>query len=65
MASKEGIKIDLQKVKAVTKCSRLTNVTVTRNFLGLVGYYRVSGRICQRSSSLTNVLKQPTKLGKK
>ena len=32
VVSKEGIKVDLQNVKAVTKCPRPINVTVTRNF---------------------------------
>ena len=27
----------MQKIKVVTKCPRVTNVTETRNFLGLVG----------------------------
>jgi len=42
---KEETKVDLQKVKAVTKCPRLTNDTEIRNFLGLAGYYQVFGRI--------------------
>jgi len=33
--SNEGTKVDLQKVKAVIECPRLTNVIETRNFLGL------------------------------
>ena len=45
MVLKEEIKVDLQKVKAVIKCLRLTNVTETRKFLGLAGHYRVLGRI--------------------
>jgi len=52
-------------VKAITECPRPTDVTETRNFLGLAGYYRVSGRICQRSSSLTNLFKEATKLARK
>jgi len=34
--SKKGIKVDLHKMKATTECQRPTNVTATRNFLGLV-----------------------------
>jgi len=40
----------------------LTNITETRNFLGLAGYYRVSGRICQRASSQINLLKDSKKI---
>ena len=36
---KEGIKVDPQKVKAITEWSRPTNITEIRSFLGLVGYY--------------------------
>jgi len=41
VVSKEGIKVDLLKVKVVTECPRLSNVTETRNFLDLTEYYRV------------------------
>jgi len=54
---KEGIKVNLYKMKAVTKCPRPTNVTENRNLLGLAGYYQGSGRIFQRTSSMTNLLK--------
>ena len=37
---KEGIKVDPKKVEAVAQWPRLTNVTKTRSFLGLAGYYR-------------------------
>ena len=39
--SKEEIKVDLKKVKAITECPRLTIVVEIRNFSGLAGYYRV------------------------
>jgi len=39
--SKEGMKVDLQKVKAVTKRLTLNNVIEIKNFSGLAGYYRV------------------------
>ena len=38
--SKEGIKVDLKKVKAIAECPRLTNVIEIKNFSDLVGYYR-------------------------
>ena len=37
--SKEGIKVDPQKVKAIMEWTRSTNITEVRSFLGLVGYY--------------------------
>jgi len=40
VVTKEGIKIDPQKVKAITEWPRPTNITEIRNFLGLAGYYR-------------------------
>jgi len=46
--SKEGIKVDLQKGKAVTECLKPTNVTETRNVLGLARHYQVLRRIFQR-----------------
>ena len=63
--SNEGIKADLQTMKAVTRCPRHTNVIETRNFLGLAGYYQVSGRICQITSSQTILLKEATKLARR
>jgi len=62
VVSKEGIKVDLKKVKAITDCPSLTNVIEIRNVLGLAGYYRVSERIYQISSSPSNLLKEATKL---
>ena len=40
MVSKQGISMDLTKVKAMTKWERPKNVFEVRSFLGLVGYYR-------------------------
>jgi len=38
--SKEGIKVELLKVKVVTKWPRPTNITEVRSFLGMSRYYR-------------------------
>ena len=38
--SAEGIYVDPQKIEAVVKWERPTNVTEVRSFLGLAGYYR-------------------------
>ena len=36
----EGVKVDLEKVKAVSEWKQSTNVTEIRSFLRLAGYYR-------------------------
>ena len=36
----QGVKVDLEKVKAVSKWKQPTNVTEVHGFLGLAGYYR-------------------------
>jgi len=38
--SREGIKVDPQKVKAVSEWPRPLNITEVRSFLGMAGYYR-------------------------
>ena len=40
IVNREGISIDLEKIKAKTEWQRPTNVTEIRSFLGLAGYYR-------------------------
>jgi len=65
MVSKEKIKIVLHKAKAVTKCPKPTNTLRLETFWVLAGHYQVSGRICQILSSLTNLLKQATKLARR
>jgi len=37
--TKEGIKVELQKVKAITECTRPINIIEIRSFLGVPGYY--------------------------
>ena len=37
---KEGVIVDLEKIKAVTKWPRPKNVSDIHSFLGLAGYYR-------------------------
>jgi len=57
--SKERIKANLKQVKAIKEFLRLTNVTKEKKFL----FSRVlssSGKICQRSTSQTNLLKKAT-----
>jgi len=44
----EGIKVDVQKRKAVPKCPKLANVADPRNFFDLAGYCRALRRIFQR-----------------
>ena len=39
IVSKEGIRVDLKKIKVVVKWKPLRNVTEIRSFLGLAGYY--------------------------
>ena len=36
----EGVKVDPEKVKAISEWKQPTNVTEIRSFLGLAGYYR-------------------------
>jgi hypothetical protein len=40
MVSKEGIKVDLAKIKIISEWKQPENVTEVRSFLGLAGYYR-------------------------
>jgi len=62
VVSKEGIKVDPQKVKAIMDLPRPTNVTEIRNFLRLAGYYRRFIKDFSKiSSPLTNLLKKVVK----
>jgi len=59
---KEGIKVDAQKVKAITEWSKPTNITKTRRFLGLAGYYqRFVKDFSKIASPLTNLVKKANK----
>jgi len=59
---KEGIKIDPQKVKAITEWLRPTNVTKIRSFMGLAGYYRRFVKDFSKiASPLINLLKKANK----
>jgi len=62
VVTKEGIKVDPQKVKTIMEWSRLTNVTEIRSFLGLVGDYRRFFKdFLKIGSPLTNLLKKTSK----
>ena len=59
VVTKEGIKIDPQKVKAITEWSMPTNITKIRSFLRLAGYYRRFVKDFSKiASPLTNLLKK-------
>jgi len=60
--TKEGIKVDPQKINAVVEWPRPTNMTEVRSFLGLVGYYRRFVKDFSKIAyPLTNLLKKTTK----
>ncbi|GKV13749.1 hypothetical protein SLEP1_g24732 [Rubroshorea leprosula] len=62
VVSKDGISVDLEKVKAVVEWSGPTNVTEVRSFLGLAGYYR---RYVEGFSRITVPLTRLTQKGVK
>jgi len=60
--SKEGIKVDSQKVKAVTEWPRPTSITEVQSFLRMARYYRQFVQDFLRISlPLTNLLRKTTK----
>jgi len=62
VVSKEGVRVDPQKIKAIIEWPKPTNVTEVRNFLGLVGYYkRFVKDFSKIPSPLTNLLKKVVK----
>ena len=61
VVSKEGIKVNPQKVKAIIDWLRLTHVTEISSSLGLAGYYHRSVKVFSKiASTLTNLLKKTT-----
>ena len=48
VVSKDGIQVDPQKIKAVSKWHKPTSVMEIQSFLGLVGYYRMFVQDCSR-----------------
>ena len=60
--SKEGIKVDPQKVKTIIEQPKPTNATKARSFLALAIYYRrfMKG-FSKIASQLINLLKKVTK----
>ena len=62
VVTKEGIKVDPQKVKAIKEWSRPTNITEIISFLGLAGYYRrFVKEFSKVASPMTNLLKKANK----
>lgn len=59
LISKEGIKVDLGKVKVIQEWPIPKNITKLRGFLGLIGYYRrfVKSYV-QKTTPLTRLLKK-------
>ena len=56
--SKEGVKVDLEKIKFITECPNTTNISKLRGFLGLTGYYRrFIKNYVHRTAPLSNLLK--------
>ena len=57
--SKEGVKVDPEKLKSIIECPKPTNISKLRVFLGLTGYYR---RFIQNyayiTAPLSNLLKK-------
>ena len=60
--SKEGVKVDPQKIKVIVEWLKPTSVTEVRSFLGLTVYYRRFVKDFSKiSSPLTNLLKKAIK----
>ena len=57
--SKEGVKVDPEKIKSITKWPNPTNISKLRGFLELTGYYRRFIRnYAHRTAPLSNLLKK-------
>jgi len=62
VVSSEGVSIDPQKIKAITKSPRPKNPTEVRNFLVLARYYcRFIQNFSKITTPLTNLKKNVTK----
>ena len=59
VVSKRGLKVDLDKVKAIFVLTAPTNVREIRGFLGCVGYYRRFIKdYARKALPLTELLKE-------
>ena len=57
--SKEGVKVDPNKIKAITEWPQPDNILKLRGFLGLTGYYRRHVKnYANKTTPLTNLLKK-------
>ena len=62
VVSKEGIKVDPEKVKVITNWLRPTNVTKIRSFVGFIGYnHKFVKDFSKTASTLINLLKKMAK----
>ena len=58
MISKKGIKVGLQKIKAIAKWPRPTNVTKVWSLLGIVGTIDAFGKIFQKYPTSRQLVKE-------
>ena len=57
--SKEGLKVDPEKIKSNTDWPKPTNISKLRGFLGLTGYYRrFISNYAHKTTPLSNLLKK-------
>ena len=57
--SKEGVKVDPEKITSLIDWPKPTNILKLRGFLGLTGYYRRFIRnYAQKTAPLSNILKK-------
>ena len=57
--SKEGVKVDLEKIKSITEWPKLTNISKLRGFLGLTRYYRkIHLELCAHNRTLIQASKK-------
>jgi hypothetical protein len=61
IVSREGVKVDPQKIQDITKCPTPKNIKSLRGFLGLTGYYQKFVKNYARiAGPLTSLLKKKT-----